>query len=167
MEHKENGRTAVQENILGTERIGKLLAIFAIPGIISMVVNSIYNIVDQIFIGQGVGYLGNGATNVIFPLTTLVLAFAMMIGNGAGAYMSLMLGRKQEDAAARGVATGVVGLVGIGFILMAVQSIQHHILMVTQNHFHVLHTHELTQYLDSVRVSINHIAQYIKCILRT
>ena len=101
----EQKKTAPQENILGTEKIGKLLVTFAVPGIIAMVVNSIYNIVDQIFIGQGVGYLGNGATNVIFPMTTLALAFAMMIGNGAGSYMSLMLGRKQEDAAARGVAT--------------------------------------------------------------
>ena len=120
MEQKENTKVVPRENILGTERIGKLLAIFAVPGIISMVVNSVYNIVDQIFIGQGVGYLGNGATNIIFPMTTLALAFSMMIGNGAGSYMSLMLGRKQEDAAARGVATGVVGLFGVGVILMAV-----------------------------------------------
>lgn len=120
MKKKEINTSTPQENILGTERIGKLLVIFAVPGVISMVVNSIYNIVDQIFIGQGVGYLGNGATNVIFPMTTLALAFSMMIGNGAGSYMSLMLGRKQEDEAARGVATGVVGLVGIGVILMAV-----------------------------------------------
>lgn len=120
MEQKENIKTVPQENILGTEKISKLLVIFAVPGVISMVVNSIYNIVDQIFIGQGVGYLGNGATNVIFPMTTLALAFSMMIGNGAGSYMSLMLGRKREDAAARGVATGVVGLIGIGVILMAV-----------------------------------------------
>ena len=69
MEQKTSA-AAPRENILGTERIGRLLAIFAIPGIVSMVVNSIYNIVDQIFIGQGVGYLGNGATNVIFPMTT-------------------------------------------------------------------------------------------------
>ncbi len=116
----EQNKTVQQENILGTEKIGKLLAIFAIPGIVSMIVNSIYNIVDQIFIGQGVGYLGNGATNVIFPMTTLALAFSMMIGNGAGSYMSLMLGRKREEDAARGVATGVVGLIVIGFILMAV-----------------------------------------------
>ena len=120
MEQKESMQTASQENILGTEKIGKLLVLFAVPGIVSMVVNSIYNIVDQIFIGQGVGYLGNGATNVIFPMTTLALAFAMMIGNGAGSYMSLMLGRKREDDAARGVATGVVGLLVIGFVLMAV-----------------------------------------------
>ena len=119
MEQKDKSMAAPQENILGTERIGRLLAIFAIPGIISMIVNSIYNIVDQIFIGQGVGYMGNGATNVIFPMTMLALAFSMMIGNGAGAYMSLMLGRKQEEAAARGVAAGVIGLLGVGVILMA------------------------------------------------
>ena len=119
MEQKETAKTIQKENILGTEKIGKLLKIFAIPGIISMVVNSIYNIVDQIFIGQGVGYLGNGATNVIFPMTMLALAFSMMIGNGAGTYMSLMLGRKQEDEAAKGVAAGIVGLFGVGIVLMA------------------------------------------------
>ena len=119
MEQKQNERLAPEENILGTEKIGKLLVIFAVPGIVSMIVNSIYNIVDQIFIGQGVGYLGNGATNVIFPMTMLALAFSMMVGNGAGSYMSLMLGRKKEDEAARGVAAGVVGLLGIGVVLMA------------------------------------------------
>ena len=119
MAQNENRNTGVQENILGTEKISKLLVSFAVPGILSMLVNSVYNIVDQIFIGQGVGYLGNGATNVIFPMSTLALAFAMMIGNGAGSYMSLMLGRKREDDAARGVAAGVIGLIGVGVILMA------------------------------------------------
>ena len=108
-----------RENILGTEKISKLLVSFAVPGILSMVLNSVYNIVDQIFIGQGVGYLGNGATNVIFPMSTLALAFAMMIGNGAGSYMSLMLGRKREEDAAKGVAAGVIGLISVGVVLMA------------------------------------------------
>ena len=57
-----------EENILGKEKISKLIKKFSIPCIISLLVNSLYNIVDQIFIGQGVGYLGNGATNVVFPL---------------------------------------------------------------------------------------------------
>ena len=118
MSQKEN-RAVPQENILGTEKIGKLLVIFAVPGIVSMIVNSIYNIIDQIFIGQGVGYMGNGATNVIFPMTMLALAFSMMVGNGAGSFMSLMLGKKQEEDAARGVAAGLIGLLGVGFILMA------------------------------------------------
>ena len=64
----------MKENILGYEKESKLLAKFAIPSIISMVVSSLYNIVDQIFIGKGVGYLGNAATNVAFPLTTICLA---------------------------------------------------------------------------------------------
>ena len=70
-------KTAAQKpadtNILGYEKIGKLLRIYAIPSIVSMLVNALYNIVDQIFIGQGIGYLGTGATNIIFPLT---IAFA-------------------------------------------------------------------------------------------
>ena len=58
----------MKENILGYEKESKLLAKFAIPSIISMVVSSLYNIVDQIFIGKGVGYLGNAATNISFPI---------------------------------------------------------------------------------------------------
>ena len=81
-----------EENILGKEKIGKLIKKFSIPCIISMLVNSLYNIVDQIFIGQGVGYLGNGATNVVFPLVMIGLAFSLMFGDGASAYLSLKLG---------------------------------------------------------------------------
>ena len=66
-----------EENILGTEKIGKLIRKFSIPCIISLLVSSLYNIVDQIFIGWGVGYLGNGATNVVFPLTMIGLAFSL------------------------------------------------------------------------------------------
>ena len=69
-----------EENILGYEKIGKLIRKFSIPCIISLLVNSLYNIVDQIFIGWGVGYLGNGATNVVFPFTMIALAFALMFG---------------------------------------------------------------------------------------
>ena len=64
-----------EENILGKEKISKLMLKFSIPSIISLVVNSLYNIVDQIFIGWGVGFLGNGATNVVFPITVLAMAF--------------------------------------------------------------------------------------------
>lgn len=106
-----------KENILGTEKIGKLLAKFAIPGIISMVVNSLYNIVDQIFIGQGVGYLGNGATTVIFPMTTFAMAFSLLFGDGSAAFLSLKLGEKKEEEAARGTGAGIIGFVGIGIII--------------------------------------------------
>ena len=75
-----------KDNPLGTEKIGKLMVRFAVPSIISLVVNSLYNMVDQIFIGQKVGYLGNAATNVILPLTTFMMALSVMIGDGAKLY---------------------------------------------------------------------------------
>ena len=97
-----------EENILGTEKISKLMLKFSIPSIISLVVNSLYNIVDQIFIGRGVGYLGNGATNVVFPITVLAMAFAFMIGDGGAAYLSLKLGQKKKDDASKGVANAII-----------------------------------------------------------
>lgn len=105
------------ENPLGWERIGKLLFKFSIPGIVSMLVNSLYNIVDQIFIGQGVGYLGNGATTVIFPLTTIALAFSLLIGDGAASFMSLNLGRQKPEKASQGVAVAVWSSLGLGILL--------------------------------------------------
>ena len=83
---KEELKLEKEENVLGTEKIGKLIRKFSIPCIISLLVNSLYNIVDQIFIGQGVGYLGNGATNVVFPLTMIGLALSLMLGDGSSSY---------------------------------------------------------------------------------
>lgn len=75
-----------------SEPIGRLIVKFAVPSVIALLVNSLYNIVDQIFIGWGVGYLGNGATNIVFPITIIALALSMMIGNGGASYLSLKLG---------------------------------------------------------------------------
>ncbi len=97
-----------EENILGTEKISKLMLKFSIPSIISLVVNSLYNIVDQIFIGRGIGYLGNGATNVVFPITVLAMALAFMIGDGGAAYLSLKLGQKKKEEASKGVANAII-----------------------------------------------------------
>ncbi len=110
----------VEENILGKEKIGKLMRKFSIPCIISMLVNSLYNIVDQIFIGWGVGYLGNGATNIVFPLNMICLAFALMIGDGTSAYLSLKLGEKKKDEAKRGVANGILTSIIISVIFFVV-----------------------------------------------
>ncbi|MBR2744193.1 MAG: MATE family efflux transporter [Clostridia bacterium] len=96
------------ENILGTEKIGKLIKKFSIPCILSMLVNSLYNIVDQIFIGQKVGMFGNGATNIIFPIVITCLALALMFGDGSSAFMSLKLGEKRKEEAGKGVANGIV-----------------------------------------------------------
>ena len=106
-----------EENILGTEKIGKLIKKFSIPCIISMLVNSLYNIVDQIFVGQGVGYLGNGATNIIFPLVMICLAISLMFGDGASAFLSLKLGEKKEKEAAKGVGNGIILSIILSVIL--------------------------------------------------
>ena len=81
------------QNPLGYTPIGSLLRKFAIPSIISMVVSALYNIVDQIFIGQGVGMLGNAATNVAFPTTTVTVALSLLVGIGGAANYNLALGR--------------------------------------------------------------------------
>ncbi len=112
-----------EENILGTEKIGKLIKKFSIPCIISLLVNSLYNIVDQIFIGQGVGYLGNGATNVVFPLTMICLAFSLMLGDGASSYLSLKLGEKKKEEAAKGVGNGVLLATVVAIVLCAISLI--------------------------------------------
>ena len=81
-----------EENILGTEKISKLIKRFSIPCIISLLVNSLYNIVDQIFIGQGVGLLGNAATNIAFPITIICTATALLLGIGSASNFNLSSG---------------------------------------------------------------------------
>ena len=107
-----------QINPLGTENTGRLAARYAIPSVISLVVNSLYNMVDQVFIGQGVGYLGNAATNVIMPMTLILMAVAMMFGNGASAYMSLQLGKGDAQKAEKGVGNMVTLLIGSGILFL-------------------------------------------------
>ncbi len=97
-----------QMNPLGVEPIGKLLRKFAVPSIISMVVMSLYNIVDQIFIGQTVGELGNAATNVAFPLTTLCIATALTFGIGGASGFNLNLGAGDEEKAPYFIGNGMV-----------------------------------------------------------
>lgn len=108
-----------ETNPLGYQPIGKLLGTFAVPSIISMVVSTLYNIVDQIFIGQGVGYLGNGATNVILPLTVIALALGLMIGDGSTAYFSLCLGQENRQGAAQGVGNAITLTVVASILLTA------------------------------------------------
>ena len=108
-----------RESPFATEPIGRLILKFAVPSVIALLVNSLYNIVDQIFIGWGVGYLGNGATNVVFPITIIALALAMMIGNGGAAFLSLKLGEGKVDVAKKGVGNAVA-LVTVVSIVLAV-----------------------------------------------
>lgn len=71
-------------------------------------VNALYNIVDQIFIGWGVGYLGNGATNIVFPITIIALALAVLVGDGAAAFFSLKLGEGDKKSVKKGVGNAIV-----------------------------------------------------------
>lgn len=96
------------QNPLAYESISRLLRGFALPSILAMLVSSLYNIVDQIFIGQGVGYLGNAATNVSYPLSTICLAISLLIGIGSASRFSLCLGRGETEQAAKLVGNGIV-----------------------------------------------------------
>lgn len=107
-------------NPLGTEPVGRLVIKFAIPSIIAMLVSAMYNIVDQIFIGQGVGLLGNTATNVAFPLTTTSLALGLLFGLGGASNMNLALGRKQDELASAIAGTTMTLLISSGVLLCAV-----------------------------------------------
>ena len=86
-------------NPLGTEPVGKLLRQFAIPSIIAMLVGSLYNMVDQLFIGNFVGPLGNGATNIQFPLSILNVSIALLCGIGAASTFNLAMGRGETEKA--------------------------------------------------------------------
>lgn len=103
-----------------TEPVGRLIVKFAVPSVIALLVNSLYNIVDQIFIGNGVGYLGNGATNIVFPITIIALALAMMIGNGGAAYLSLKLGEGNVNSAKKGIGNAVTMVTVVSIVLAAV-----------------------------------------------
>ena len=108
------------KSIFATEPIGRLIAKFAIPCVISLLVNSLYNIVDQIFIGWGVGYLGNGATNIVFPITIVALSLSLMIGDGGAAYLSLKLGEGDIESAKKGVGNAIVMVTMVSILLTAV-----------------------------------------------
>ena len=107
---------------LATEHIGKLMRQYAIPCIISLLVGALYNIVDQIFIANA-GYLGsygNAANTVVFPLTVVALAIAVMIGDGCCAFVSMALGRHETGKAKRSVGNAVVLSVAGSLVLTAV-----------------------------------------------
>ena len=95
---------------LGTEPIGRLLAGYAIPCIISLLVGALYNIVDQIFIANApyLGSFGNAANTVVFPLTVIALGIAVMIGDGTCAFVSISLGARRDEEAHRGVGNAIV-----------------------------------------------------------
>ena len=107
---------------LGTERVGRLMKQYAVPCIISLLVGALYNIVDQIFIANAsdLGSYGNAANTVVFPLTVVALAIAVMIGDGCCAYVNISLGRRQPETAKKSVGNSVVMTLAGSVILTAI-----------------------------------------------
>ncbi|MGN0315388.1 MAG: MATE family efflux transporter [Fusicatenibacter sp.] len=107
---------------LGTERIGKLMKQYAVPCIISLLVGALYNIVDQIFIANAsyLGSYGNAANTVVFPLTVVALAIAVMIGDGCCAFVSISLGKRETHHAKQSVGNSVVMSVVSSLVLAAI-----------------------------------------------
>ena len=110
-----------ENRFLGTEPVGSLMRKYAIPCIISLLVGALYNIVDQIFIANAtyLGSYGNAANTVVFPLTVIALAIAVMIGDGCCAFVSLSLGKEKVDIAKKSVGNSVLLMVISGIVLMA------------------------------------------------
>lgn len=107
-------------NPLGCEPVSKLMLKFSIPSIIAMLVGALYNIVDQLFIGQAVGTLGNAATNIAFPLTTSCIALALLFGIGGASCFNLSMGRGERETAAYYIGNSAVMLIICGVFLLAV-----------------------------------------------
>lgn len=118
---KRNGH--VKSNPLGTEPIGSMLAKFAVPSIIAMLVSSLYNIVDQFFIGQKIGELGNAATNISFPLSLSCVAIALLFGIGGASAFNLAMGQGKRDEAVYYMGNAAVMMFGCGIILVLVTEI--------------------------------------------
>lgn len=111
------------ENPLAVAPIGKLLVKFAIPSVVAMLVTGLYNIVDQIFIGNFVGELGNAATNIAFPLSTLCTATSLMFGIGGAAAFNLSMGAGKKDTAGKFVGNALVAAFSIALIITLVGEI--------------------------------------------
>ncbi len=110
-------------NPLGTDPIGKLLLRFSVPTMLTLIVNSLYNMVDQIFIGNALGVDGVAATNVAFPLCLIAAALALLIGDGCSANISLALGRGDTEKANGYFSQGLMLLLGASLVLVGITAL--------------------------------------------
>lgn len=108
------------KNPLETEPVSRLILKYSVPTALTLMVNYLYNIVDQMFVGQGVGITGMAATNVAFPLTIIATALGLLIGDGSAANISLCLGRKEQEKADKIAGHAVTMLVFCGGVLWLV-----------------------------------------------
>lgn len=107
---------------LGQEKISRLLFKFSIPCILALLITSLYNVVDQIFIGhgtsEGLGAVGNAATSIVFPLTLVAVALSGMFGDGTAAFLSICQGRKDTKNAHRAVGGSLLVVLGLSIVLV-------------------------------------------------
>ena len=113
-------QVAQKSDYLGTERVGKLLAKFAIPCILSLIISCLYNIVDQIFVGNAMGYTANAATGIIFPITVIGWGLSLFFGDGAAAYLSVSLGEGKPEKIHKGVGGAMLGSFVTGGVLILI-----------------------------------------------
>jgi Na+-driven multidrug efflux pump len=106
------------QNLFETTSLNKLMMKFSIPCILSLLIASLYNMVDQVFIGRGVGYLGNGATTVVYPVTVVALAIALWIGDGCAAHLSICQGKHEQKQANKSAANAIVSVLVFSIVLM-------------------------------------------------
>ena len=140
-----------QVKFLGTEKIPKLMLKFCIPCVLSLLVSALYNIVDQIFVGNSeLSTLGNAATGVVFPIFIIAQAFAWWIGDGCAAYMNIHPGKGDNENTHKCVGTGIIVTLAVSAILLVV--------------FYPLKTHLLTLFGASEN-SIGYAVEYFNIIL--
>ncbi len=140
-----------KSSFLGTEKISKLMFKFSIPCVLSLLVSSLYNIVDQIFIGNSeLSALGNAATGVVFPIFIIAQAFAWCFGDGCAAYLNICQGKNDTKNATQAIGTGIVVTLFSSFVLMAI--------------FYPLKTQVLTLFGASEN-SIDYAVEYFDLIL--
>lgn len=123
LEENKMQQNEIKKNPLAVDSIWKLLGKYAVPCVISLLVNSLYNMVDQIFIGQGVGYLGNGATNIIYPLTVIVLSIALMLGDGGASFLSIRLGEGNKKEGAKGIGSTITFSIVAGIFIALIMAV--------------------------------------------
>lgn len=122
LDEREGEKMEHSNQYLGTEPIGKLMQQYVLPCVISLLVGALYNIVDQIFIANAsyLGSYGNAANTVVFPLTVVALAIAVMIGDGCCAFVSISLGKGNKQQAKNSVGNAVIMSVVSSLVLAAV-----------------------------------------------
>lgn len=107
------------DSTFGGDSMGYTILRYAVPTILSMLINTLYNIADQIFIGWDMGFAGNAAVNIVYPVATFAVALSSLIGDGAAVYISLNLGRRKQDCASDGAAAALVLSLGSSAVILA------------------------------------------------